>query len=372
MLAGLSDGGMLLEGKYFVLSQEALLGAFFIQSCFAIFLWLSYRFFLRVSIADLQLGSGYAWFLFLLQFVFLVYNQVAGVNVAGVESHGSGLSYIFILLQPDVLFLLIGLGLKSRPMFLLNSLLFLVSMFLRGWMGGVFLVVILFLCRLYPIRMSPRSLIRSILFLLMFLVFLPIVIEAKWAMRTGVSVADFVSGVMSVDVDSYFFALQYVMNRFQHVGHVALILDSSSEMLSSYLGGKFIPFWADGLPQMVVYKLMGVEYYKLNSFMVGELMGYPDAYWNTNPGLAGWAGLLQERAMFLLIYVIGLLSSTYYFMYRYAGKRYLLLLASFSLVYLYHGWIGAYFNLCLYAVVLVIILRSRFRLQKHSALGGDS
>lgn len=68
----------------------------------------------------------------------MAYNQIAGINVAGVESHGSGaLNYLFVVVPPDVLFVLIGVGLRSSRWFWLNCLVFLASMFLRGWMGDL-------------------------------------------------------------------------------------------------------------------------------------------------------------------------------------------------------------------------------------------
>ncbi|MDZ3990441.1 hypothetical protein [Pseudomonas sp. Teo4] len=95
LVFGINDGGMLLEGRFFELPAEALVWSFLIQLLFMIFLWLLYRFFLRSPIVDLKLGSGSAWFLFITQVSFVAYNQVAGVNVAGVESHGGALGYIF-------------------------------------------------------------------------------------------------------------------------------------------------------------------------------------------------------------------------------------------------------------------------------------
>ncbi|MDZ3990442.1 hypothetical protein PspTeo4_01128 [Pseudomonas sp. Teo4] len=245
-------------------------------------------------------------------------------------------------------------------------------MFLRGWMGGLFLVVVLILCRTYPLRISLRRFGRLLLCLMVVLALLPVVIDAKWAMRSGKSVSDFVFGLSSIDVDSYFAAVRYIMNRFQHVGHVAIILENSSALLSSYLQGVFIPYWADGLPQMVAYKVFSADYLRLNSFLVEGVFGYQDAYWNTNPGLAGWAVILQERAVIFVLYLLLLLILIYYFLYKHAGRQYLMLVACFSLVYLYHGWMGAFFNLGLYALVLIVSVRARFTLHRRNVLEGDS
>lgn len=367
LLFGINDGGMLIEGAFFELSGESLIYAFLLQHVFLLILWLIYRtFYTARDSLRFQLGAGYGFFILMLQLFFLAYNQIQGVNVAGVESHGGGaLDYLFILLAPDVLFVMIGLGLKSGKWFGLNCLVFLASMMLRGWMGGVLVVMVLVVCRHTPIRISLRTLLRGSIALFIFAAMLPVLIEAKWAMRTGLSVSEFIEQMLAVGLDNYGEAVRYVMNRLQHVGHVALMLEHASQLHEAYLKDAFIPYWADGLPQMTVYKVLGLDYLRINTYLVNALLGYPDAYWNTNPGLAGWAALLQERAVMLFLYVIALLGTVYAFLRHYADSRYVMMLACLSLIYLYHGWIGAYFNFCFYAVLLVFLCR--LRLRPHSA-----
>ncbi|MFJ9989498.1 oligosaccharide repeat unit polymerase [Pseudomonas putida] len=361
LLFGVNDGGMLIEGAFFELSEESLIYAFLLQHLFLLILWLIYKIFYTArDPVRLQLGTRYGLFILMLQLFFLAYNQIQGVNVAGVESHGGGaLDYLFILLAPDILFVMIALGLKSGKWFGLNCLVFLVSMMLRAWMGGILVVMVLMACRHTPIRVSSRALLRFSIALVLFSVLLPVLIEAKWAMRTGLSVSDFVEQMFAVGLGNYGEAVRYVMNRLQHVGHVALMIEHASQLHEAYLNGAFIPYWADGLPQMTIYKVMGLDYLRINTYLVNALLGYPDAYWNTNPGLAGWAALLQERAVMLFLYVIVLLATVYAFLRRFADSRYVMLIGCFSLIYLYHGWIGAFVNFCFYAVLLVFICRVR-------------
>ncbi|QQZ37594.1 oligosaccharide repeat unit polymerase [Pseudomonas sp. SK2] len=362
LVFAVNDDGMFLEGKFFQLSSETLICSFALQVFFLLLLWLVYRLFLDRGVSfHRELGRAYGVFLFWLQLAFLTFNQISGVNVAGVDSQGGGgVSYLFIFLQPDILFILIGLGLKSNRLFWLNCIVFLLSMLLRGWMGGVFLVLVMLMCRGYPIYISLRMLSKGVCGLLILFALLPVFIEAKWAMRSGLSVSDFFTSILSMSFESYGEAVKYVMNRFQHVGHVALIIENCNRLHSSYLNGEFVSYWADGLPQMVVFKAFGLEYIRLNSFLVADTLGYTDAYWNTNPGLAGWAAILQEYVVLLLAYVVCLLVVVYSFMQRFAGPRYVMLISCFSLVYLFHGWIGAFFNLCFYAIMLMFWVRLRF------------
>lgn len=360
MVFAVNDGGMVLEGYFFELESESLVYAFILQMSSLLFLYLFYRvFFNGCHKGDFFLKNGYGFFLAVVQVAFLIFNISAGVNVAGVESKGGLVNYIFILLQPDLLFLLIGVCLISNKLFWVNCLIFLISMFLRGWMGGVFVVIILLMCRMHPMRVSLRVFFGGAFASVLFFASIPVIIEAKWAMRTGMSVVDFFSSLPSPDSESYEAALRYLLNRFQHVGHVALILENSERLQYSYLKGSFIPYWADGLPQMFFYKILGIEYIKLNSYMVGDLFGLPDVSWNTNPGIAGWFGLLGMYGVGLFVYLSALLLVSFGFVRQYGGGRVVLLISCFSLVYLYHGWIGAFFNMVFFAIIFLFFVRVR-------------
>lgn len=77
--------------------------------------------------------------------------------MAGVEAeyHGSSFAKLaFVVLRPDTFFLIVAAALKGHLLFWLNAMVYLVSMLLRGWMGGVFLLGVLLLCRHFPVNIT--------------------------------------------------------------------------------------------------------------------------------------------------------------------------------------------------------------------------
>jgi len=79
---------------------------------------------------------------------------------------------------------------------------------------------------------------------------LPVVIDMKWSMRQGVPLGDVFSNISSsLTAEKYSSAVSYLLNRFQHVGHEALLLESSDKLYLDLSNGVFSSYWLDGLPQ---------------------------------------------------------------------------------------------------------------------------
>lgn len=62
----------------------------------------------------------------------------------------------------------------------------------------------------------------------------------------------------------------------------------------------------------------------------------------------------------MVLYLFLVVVAPFYFIGRYAGSTMLMLIACFSIVYLFHGWFGAYFNIMFYGLALVIISKLKF------------
>jgi len=94
--------------------------------------------------------------------------------------------------------------------------------------------------------------------------------------------------------------------------------------------------------------------------MVEYLFGVENPTWYTNPGIAGWMFTLQEKTVLLILYLFFVVVAPFYFISRYAGDTLLMLLACFSITYLFYGWFGAYFNILFYALFLIIVRKLKF------------
>lgn len=365
LVQGVSGNGLVLEGQFFELKASSLAYSFLLQVLILLSLLGVFNFFhSRCGFKKITYGEGWGWFLIILQSSFLFFNLKTGVNIAGAGPRTGDepfVKYVFVLLQPDILFILIGVSLLSWRLFFINAVIFLVSMAIRGWMGGFFIVFIMVFARYSPVRISLYNMFFLLLFLVLFVLMLPAIIDMKWSMRQGVSFGDFFSNVSSsFSVDSYGLVVSYLLNRFQHLGHVALLLENSDKIYFDFSNGLFLSYWMDGLPQYAVLKFFGLEQYKLNSYMVEYLFGVEDPTWNTNPGVVGWMFILKEKVVLMALYLFFVVVASFYFIGRYAGSRMLALIACFSIVYLFHGWFGAYFNIIFYGLILIVINKLKF------------
>lgn len=360
----LDDGGMTLEGKYFTLSENSILWAMCSQLIVIIFFVFLYIIFKPSKVRrNLEFGNGVAAALVFLQVIYMLFNIYYGVNIAGAERSSAPnaiISYLFVFLQPDILFCMVAVCLRSTKFVYLNIAIYLVSTISRGWMGGVLIVAVLVFCRFYPVKLKLRNLFFLALVFVAMILMLPFLIEAKWVMRMGEPVVNVFARVSDF---GYFKSLEasvgYVANRLQHVGHVALLADNSSYMYREYELGRFLPYWMDGLPQYTFQKVMGVDQVRINTYMVSEFFDVNDPTWNTNPGLAGWFFVLKERSVLYVLYILCLICFPFYYVARYAGSRLFVLLACFAMFYLFHGWVGSYFNFAMYAMLVAFVSRLR-------------
>lgn len=364
---GIYNGGVIIENKFFILDVSSLFFSFLTQSFFLVLFYFLYkRFDIKSMNRKLEFKNKWGWALLFLQCSFLMFNMAMGVNVAGNTTRLNDTSlfnYIFVVFAPDIIFFIVSVSLISNRFFLLNVIVFLISMFLRGWMGGIFIVSFILLIRYYPLKISTRSLFFLIISILLLLCLSPVIIDAKWILRTGGSFADVSAAIKSsFEYSKYELAFYYILNRFQHVGHVALLYENSNSFYEYYSSGKFMSYWMDGLPQYILSKIFGWDNIKLNSYMVEFFFNIHDPSWNVNPGLAGWFFILHERVIFLIIYCFLVCVAPCFFIAKYAGRNLLMLTFCFMLVYFYHGWFGAYFNLILYCSLIIFIAKIRIRI----------
>lgn len=360
MLFGCINGEIQVETTFFKVESAYLISSFLLQALFLLLLYLLYKvFYKRTSLFHFELRRKWGLSLLVIQIAFIVFNLTMGVNTAGnterVEG-GSVINYLFIILQPDVLVALISVCLKSGFLFWMNILVYLSSMFLRGWMGGTFIIIFLILSRYPNIKVSGKIFFNSLLLLIILFALLPVIIEAKWAMRTGVSVLVFLSNITSyITPENYISGINYLLNRFQHVGHLAIILQNSDDLNEKYISGLFAPYYMDGLPQYLIAKIFNLSTYKASFFLVEYFFNVLEPSWNINTGVVGWLFILQYESILFIIYVGLILFIPYYLIHKYSGAKVLNVLACFSIIYLFHGWLGAYFNLALYACVISIL-----------------
>lgn len=360
----LLSGSMLkVDSEEFIYSEYIIL----ISACAIFFsfllLFIFYRVANRPKLVKFELSFSSRWgrLLVLIQISYIIYNYYYGINIAGVEdkSQGNaGFGALFMLLQPDILYLLIATGLKSDRLFWINSVIFIISSFMRAWLGAPILLLVLLMTRRSTQKINIKKVILIFILLVLGALLLPLAVSVKWFLRSGGGFEEGLDFLLNIGYFKYLFeSFDYVANRFQLFGHVALLATNSESMAVAYEANKFIPYWMDGAPQSMFYKMMGADAFQLNKYMVRSLFGSNNLVYATNPGLAGWFFVLQSKSVFFISYLIFIALILPRYVLKHAGLKYFSMIMCFTLIYLFHGWIAAYFNLMLYLLFFIFVRR---------------
>lgn len=307
---------------------------------------------------DLVFGRQASLMLALLQLSFLAFNAYYGVNIAGVEDEVQGnvvLRLFYSVVQPDLIFLIMCIGIRSDRWFWFNVGIYGISLLMRSWIGGFYLIAIVTVIRQCPISLNRKSLKYFGLVLAVGVGVLPLITSMKWFIRSGAGIDEAWEFLREIGYANYLVdSLFYVVNRFQHLGHVALLAENARSLNEAYDSGAFIPYWMDAAPQWLLLRLNEIDIVTINKFIVRYIFDSDNLAYATNTGISGWFFILQYRTVFFIVYLLGITLVPCIIILRYAGFKYFLLVSCFSLVYLFHGWIGAYTNMILYLLAFVL------------------
>ncbi len=316
---------------------------------------------------------------FSIQFIFLVFNIVEGVNVAGSRLHSdSPLRYIWILLAPDALFLIYyGLYRKSH-LFLVNLIVFVVSNSMRGWLSTWLFVF--FIEGAYRIRGNRLNFKKVVFALIVFLPLLPVLVELKWTIRelgtTGALNVNEVLGRLLFYItdfnwlEAFTNTIRPIVMRLQHLASVIGIIDNADVISAGLNNREFLYFFEEGLPQYTFLKLFGnAGVPDIHNTLLAYLVPYQlpfETITNTHVGFVGWFWISPKLFPLYLIYV-GLLSWAGIFLAKLLRVNNLMtdIVWLAWLAYLMNGWLGAYIQF-LQALIIMITIRmflAKFRVK---------
>lgn len=349
---------MVVEFYSYTVDASLMLKALFLQTFSLVFLIFLYKLYERKQKFKQLEVNGYGnlsgWLLLIYQIFYILLAIFFNVGVVDqtVNNVNSNILIIVSLLSADSIFFIVGSQLKSKKLFQLNAIVYLISSILRGWMGGILIVFFVYLCRELYLRISIKSLLVSLFFAILVVLLLPFLVDLKFGIRDGEIV---------FDINDYFSRLEtsveYLMSRFQHVGHIYILLNKADYYYSAYQGLGIRSFLLEGnVPYTLYNKIIGAKGVSLSEFMVKEEFG---GIWNTNTGIVGWWVVLKESIVFFIMYWSFLIFVTYSLIYRFATRQLFLTIALFSIIYFYHGWLSSFFNLLFLTWLLVILKKIR-------------
>lgn len=338
--------------RFVAIDSEAYVAAFLLQCFFFLAFYFTYKFSCHKIIhKNFYLSNAIGYSLIVILIAYLYFTQSTGVGLAGSDfkfESFSAVNIIFIILQPDFLFLVLAPFLRSKKIFLLCCSVYLVSTILRGWLGGIIFTFVIYLIRYNPVYIKRKIFIYFCVLLFGLLLLLPIFTQLKWGIRSGLAFHDIVDrAFQSYSSQVFFEALNEVIGRFQHVDYVALLYKEQDFYFSHYWDGAFRSFWHAGLPYNVYCRIFDDCKVELNIFFVENSLDYGNQSWNVDPGVAGWFFVTKYMSPVFTILVLLVNYLAIKFFYKNYGSRGALLVSFFGLVFLFHGWISAYVNFLL-------------------------
>lgn len=326
---------------------------------------------------DKNIVSILSWLVLLLQISFMLFNLIAGVNSAGSGTKTDSIvKYIFIIFSPDIFFFILYGVARENKLFKYNLLIYLFSSIQRGWMGGVFFIAIMETYIYYTkYGFSKKIIFISSSIIATLVLLLPYIVMLKWAARAyfGGLTNDFnneLNMILNLGNMSYLESLsesfRYLFGRFQVMSNVYLFLEHLDTLQFGRENGQYVSGFAIGLPQMLFYKIFGLDYIVLTSYYVSVIdtkVILSELSSNTHVGYIGW--ILAEPHMFLLflIYTILLVYLVAYFSSKIGGKYIHFVSWYFLIAYFLHGWLQAYlsylFGLIAFYIVKIFVLKFR-------------
>jgi len=318
-------------------------------------------------------------FVLILQISFMIFNLSTGVNSAGSAiKTDSVVKYLFILFSPDIFFFILYGFARNNKYFKYNMLIYLISSLQRGWMGGLFFIVIMELYIYYKrFGFSKKIVFLTSGMIVILVLLLPYIIMLKWAARAyfgGLS-DDFNNELTLIlnlgnfgYIESLNQSFSYLFGRFQVLSNVYLFLEHLDTLQIARANGDYISAFAIGLPQMLLYKLFGIDYTVLTSYyitIVDTKIALDELTSNTHVGYIGW--ILSEPHLFwlFLFYTIILVYLVAYFSNKIGGKYIHFVSWYFLISYLLHGWLQAYIGyligLLIFFIIKIIFTKIKFK-----------
>lgn len=360
ILAIFNNNFVFMEFTYFYIETKFLVFGFLLQLFSMLYIYIIYRGMSSKRIkSEVIYGSKVGYFLTFWQLTFFILAIFFGVGVVSSESDiNSIVLTVMNFISADILYYLISPSLKSKKLFIVNTFLYLISSIYRGWLGGVVLVFFVILSRLGFLKINIKYFSMTLVIFLLLFFISPFLIDLKFMIRGENTEIDFTNYGLKLKT-----AMDYLIGRFQHVGQVSVLLENAKNYNYLYEIGGIRPYWLEGSIQNFIYKFSGYN----DSLTYAQIVAINDFgasfsnIWNVNTGLSGWFILLKEKTIIFLLYWFIILFIFYRFLLKYGNRQTFDIFSVFMVIYFFHGWLGAFFNLLILSFILIFFNKVRFK-----------
>lgn len=300
---------------------------------------------------------GNSVFLICLINIFFTYKY--SINIAGKPNAadiGAAIKIISFLLSPDYLVpFFLCLRFHSASKYLLISILFLCSMMIRGWMGGVLILLVSWIINYTTYRtIWPKNIIRyGAAFSAILFISLPALQFMKHYFRGGEGdlLQSLIANYSTNLFDLYSESLSTIFLRFQAFDLYGLILKNQGEIMNLYDAGLITPSYEDNMPSYFFGLWSGGN--PFGQVFAGYLKG-ESVEWATHTLALGW--ILIEGLPFFL-YSILIIPLVFWMSNIVGGLPFKQISFFYLMLFYWHGWMSAFFNIILYLIIFSVILK---------------
>lgn len=311
------------------------------------------------SLSGLNKNTKMGFFILSIQLLFILFNCYYGLNVAGVAKDvniaPALFRYFFVLFNPDILFIFYACKSINERLYKTNSIIYIISTFLRGWSGGLVFLFFIILCRKDKIKITKKN----ILMILVIVLISPYLMEVKWIVRgkpdtliNALSTLDYVQYIKDI--------FSFIILRLQQVTNVIYISMHIDHFVNLYSENKILPYWAEVMGIKNIYTHQYPGSYQLANALADSL-SKTNVSWSSNPGIVGWSLILFsysffQGACFLLFIVLAIICNIYLCSHV-GGVVFRRFAYVFCILYLFPGWMGMYINLIFYFLIWICLVR---------------
>jgi len=242
--------------------------------------------------------------------LFIVFVHSTGLFVAASsERGGDAISSLYVILNPDVLFLIYYAHRRNCQAAKFAMLLWIFSSIQRGWFGFVFPLIAIE--SFHYLRAGGIKLWHLVSLVLLIVLFpLYDLVKVYVRISSSISVNDVFDYLMSSSqhLDLGYGAILYsafekIVGRLQTISHLTFIFDNAHIFHGLEHSGKLVPFWKEGIFGIALDRIFdAVHSFELPQAFARILVPDMDSSWNVNPSLFGWYFVYLDSFPFTFLY----------------------------------------------------------------------
>lgn len=287
----------------------------------------------------------------------ILINYIFSINIAGKpnpEDVPLMIKALSILSNVDYMIpLFLCLRFLNFKKYIFISFICIIGFILRGWMGGLFIVVLCWAInyRNYHSIWPSKTKKYALLLFAGILILLPVLFFLKYYFRTAgpeESLLDLIVQYFLANdlTDIYNASFISLLQRLLTIDSYSIFFDNYNNVANAYENGRITPFYADNMIWSALNKTS--DQIPLGQFLASLYLG-GNLQWAVHPTfpILLWLGGFGFFVFSIMISIFCIKFAT-----SFPGKGVLDLVLVMSIMFLWHGWISAYVNVFLYLIYL--------------------